>query len=73
MGALIGSALKGLAGLLDKYVPGQGSRTLAVAILTIVTNVGLFLTGHATAEVAGNNIALAVGLIFAALHKPKTN
>lgn len=69
MGALVGTALKFLAGLLDKYVPGQGSRTVAVAILTIIANVTMFLTGQATAEVAGNNIVLAAGLIFASKHK----
>ena len=65
------SILKGLAGLLDKYVPGTGVRHLVVAALVIIGNIAGYLAGQITAEVAGSNIATAVGIIFAAAHKPK--
>lgn len=71
MGGLLENLLQGVAGLLDKYVPGQGSRTVAVAVLTILGNVAMFLVGQETKQVAANNILLAAGLIFAALHQPK--
>lgn len=71
MGAIVAQLLKGLARLLDKYVPGTGVRHIVIAILVIVSNVAGYLTGTITAEVASSNIATALGLLFAAAHKSK--
>lgn len=71
MGAIVIGALKGLAKLLDKYIPGTGVRHIVVAVLVIVGNVAMFLAGQINAEAAASNIATAIGIIFAAKHKPQ--
>ena len=67
---LIVKLLQGLAGVLDKYVPGQGARHLIPGLLAILFAITGFLTGQMTPEAAGSVILLAVQGIFAALHKP---
>ena len=68
MASIIVKLLQGLAAQLDKWMPGKGVRHIVVAVLVIVGNTALYLTGHVTADAAASNIATAIGIIFAARH-----
>jgi hypothetical protein len=69
MGAIISQLLGALAKGLDAVPFLKGHRTTAVAVLVIIGNVAGYLAGQITAEVAGSNIATAIGIIWAAAHK----
>ena len=70
MQALLVQGLQAIGKLLDKAVPLQGGRTILVTILVIVTNVAGFLSGQIQGELAASNILLALGTIYASVHKP---
>lgn len=69
MTEFIAKLLTQLAGILDKYVPGQGARTWTVVALTIAAHVSLFLIGKESAQQAATGIAGLVAVVFAALHQ----
>ena len=69
MNILIVQALQLIAKGVDKAIPLQGGRTIAVSVLQIVGSISLYLTGKMEADVAALAISSAIGLIFASLHK----
>lgn len=71
MSAIIVQILQLLAKGLDKAVPLQGGRHILVAVFQILGSISLYLTGKMEADVAALAISSAIGLIYAALHKPK--
>ena len=71
MQAIIVQVLQLIAKGVDKAVPLQGGRTILVAVLTIIGNVAMYLTGKSDPTEVANNLLLSFGLIYAALHKPK--
>jgi hypothetical protein len=65
---IIVKLLQKLAGLLDKYIPGQGARHIVLVILAIVAHVAMYLQGAESAEAAAAGIVQAIAVIFAAKH-----